>query len=570
MRVENVLWKNKYLLLTASFIGGGLTVSALAFFIQANLYGIDRVLVLGLLGPFGIGGLSACLITYFLFQLKSKSERLAKGLFDVMEEASIGVIVWDAEERLVMFNSYYAQIHEDMLDDLTIGISYEEHLQNIIKNHTPDIGAEGVDGWIANRLSSHRSATENREVVKNGKWYLIKKQRLSDGRVIALHIDITEHKKSEEHLQISEKRFRDFTLSAVDRFWETDKNHKYVYYSPSTSRFKAQPESLLGKVLWGSLEGRVEPESLDAMRAVTDRCESFNGLAASWIGSDGDRRYARFNGVAIYDDDGNFEGYRGTTIDDTELKIREEQYEQAKVEAETANRSKSDFLANMSHELRTPLNAIIGFSESLNQELFGPFLNEKQREYVNDINESGKHLLDLISEVLDVSVIEAGRLEIEELEVDVRSVIEAALRLVATRAMQGNVELQAIYNDLHPIIRGDERRLKQIFVNLLSNAIKFTEKGGSVFVDIKKNENGSITISVVDNGIGMNEEGLKKAMEKFGQVERENATDQEGTGLGLPLTEGLVKAHGGTLIIESILDQGTTATVMIPHERVVK
>ena len=158
---------------------------------------------------------------------------------------------------------------------------------------------------------------------------------------------------------------------------------------------------------------------------------------------------------------------------------------------------------------------------------------------------------------------------LNETEIDVKSIIESALRLVKTRAEKGGVNLQVLPISFQPIIRGDERRLKQIFVNLLSNAVKFSNVGGTVSVDVETNEEGLIEISVADNGIGMTVEDIEKAMETFGQVGREVGVEGEGTGLGLPLTKGLVEAHGGTMNIESNVDQGTTVTVLIPKERVV-
>tara|TARA_B100000315_G_C14560553_1_gene580342 strand:+ start:621 stop:2051 length:1431 start_codon:yes stop_codon:yes gene_type:complete len=252
-----------------------------------------------------------------------------------------------------------------------------------------------------------------------------------------------------------------------------------------------------------------------------------------------------------------------------EKNFAEAALKEAKEHAETANRSKSEFLANMSHELRTPLNAIIGFSETLDHGVFGPLANEKQHEYVTDIHESGTHLLDLINEVLDVSAIEAGKLALDETDVDVTSVTDAAIRLVKSRAEQGGVELQVQLNGLRPIVRGDERRLKQIFVNLLSNAIKFTGKGGSVSLELCRNDDNSIAFLFADTGIGMSDEDLKKALEKFGQVKREKGIKNEGTGLGLPLAKSLVEAHGGKFNLNSIVGEGTTVTVSIPSERVV-
>jgi PAS domain S-box-containing protein len=261
--------------------------------------------------------------------------------------------------------------------------------------------------------------------------------------------------------------------------------------------------------------------------------------------------------------------YFGTVRDMTERAQAEQEILQAKLDAETSSQVKSNFLANMSHELRTPLNAIIGFSDVLLEKIFGPLGNEKQEEYVKNIHDSGKHLLDLISDILDVSAIEADKLEINETDVNLRETVDASFILVTPRAQQGQVGLKSNFQGLNPIVRADERRMKQILVNLLSNAIKFTKSGGLITAETETFEDGSMTISVTDNGIGMTPEGIGYAMEPFGQVKQDETLPHEGTGLGLPLTKMLVEAHGFDFSIESEPNIGTTIKVSFPKEKVV-
>ena len=237
--------------------------------------------------------------------------------------------------------------------------------------------------------------------------------------------------------------------------------------------------------------------------------------------------------------------------------------------ANVANRSKSEFLANMSHELRTPLNAIIGFSDVIRTETYGPLGNDKYKEYVSDIQHSGRHLLELINDVLDVSVIESGKLELNDIEVDLNQIVAASLQMVKSRADLGGVQLINSVNGEASIIRADELRMKQILVNLLSNAVKFTKNGGTASVSTEIADDDSVLIVVADTGIGMDDADIAKALEKFGQTERGDLMQSgEGTGLGLPLTKGLVEAHGGKLEISSVPSIGTTVTIHIPRERV--
>ncbi len=237
-------------------------------------------------------------------------------------------------------------------------------------------------------------------------------------------------------------------------------------------------------------------------------------------------------------------------------------------EAALANRAKSDFLANMSHELRTPLNAILGFSEIISSELLGPIGLSKYRDYGADIHSSGQHLLRIINDVLDMSKIEVGKLELREGTVDVGLAVRASLGLVTQRAAAAGVTLATDLPSELPLIRADEVRVKQILLNLLSNAVKFTHRLGRATVGGMLRPDGSLALWVSDTGIGMSETEVSLAMEPFRQVDSDLARKYEGTGLGLPLTRALIELHGGRLELASARGIGTTATVVFPPSRV--
>ncbi len=252
----------------------------------------------------------------------------------------------------------------------------------------------------------------------------------------------------------------------------------------------------------------------------------------------------------------------------------------ARETAETASRSKSVFLANMSHELRTPLNGVIGFADLMAQQVYGPLGHARYVEYVRDISESGRHLLDLINDILDFSKVEAGKLELQEDDLDLVATAESAIRMVRPRAEAAGLVVE-LYDEIsHGVagLRGDERRLKQVVLNLVSNAVKFTPQGGRVTVTAALADDaarasgriGGVTIAVADTGIGIAAEDLPRVMEAFGQVDHGLNRRQEGTGLGLPLTKRLVELHGGELSIESAPGVGTTVTVWLPEERVLR
>jgi signal transduction histidine kinase len=231
-----------------------------------------------------------------------------------------------------------------------------------------------------------------------------------------------------------------------------------------------------------------------------------------------------------------------------------------------ANQHKSDFLANMSHELRTPLNAIIGFSEALNERLFGE-LNEKQADYLRDIHSSGKHLLSLINDILDLSKIEAGRMELELSDFDLPAALQNAITLVRERAQRHSISVSLDVARGIGTIRADERKLKQILLNLLSNAVKFTPDGGRIDVVAVANAE-QVQISVLDTGVGIAPEFQSAVFDEFRQVGRDYSANNEGTGLGLALTKRFVELHGGQIRLQSEPGKGSVFSFTIPQRRV--
>jgi signal transduction histidine kinase len=230
-------------------------------------------------------------------------------------------------------------------------------------------------------------------------------------------------------------------------------------------------------------------------------------------------------------------------------------------ELEIASQHKSEFLANMSHELRTPLNAIIGFSEVLSERMFGE-INEKQAEYLTDILESGRHLLSLINDILDLSKIEAGRMELEPTDFDLPSAIENTLILVRERAQRRGIALGRTVDERLGMIRADERKLKQVLLNLLSNALKFTPEGGQIDVRARAH-NGEAEISVTDTGVGIAPGDQEAVFEEFRQVGT-RARKVEGTGLGLAISRKFIELHGGRIWVKSQVGMGSTFAFTLP------
>ncbi|HEY4942358.1 MAG TPA: ATP-binding protein [Rhizomicrobium sp.] len=254
--------------------------------------------------------------------------------------------------------------------------------------------------------------------------------------------------------------------------------------------------------------------------------------------------------------------------DFTQIKQREESFKQAKQDAEAASESKSRFLANMSHELRTPLNAIIGFSEILSGQMFGPLGSARYIDYTADILRSGRHLLDVINSVLDLSKSEAGKMELKPQAIDLADVLTDCVRMVAGQCAEAKLELQVSGLESELPVFGEAAKLRQIFLNLLSNAIKFTEAGGRIEL-CAASDGQTVSATIADSGIGMSPQDVQVALTAFGQVDNRLERKYEGTGLGLPLAKSFVELHGGSLHIESAVGQGTRVTVRLARHALV-
>ena len=236
--------------------------------------------------------------------------------------------------------------------------------------------------------------------------------------------------------------------------------------------------------------------------------------------------------------------------------------------AERANRTKSEFIATMSHELRTPLNAVIGFSEIMVRETYGPLGHRNYTDYAKDIHESGSHLLQIINDILDISKAEAGNLTLDEGVVDCRELIAASSRLFRPRLQKSELALDLDLPDRLPLLRADARMIKQIMLNLLANAVKFTPPGGRIVIEAVAEHRG-LVISIRDTGVGIAKADLDRVREPFVQVDSSLSRRHEGTGLGLPLVEIMVRGHGGVFELESEENKGTTARVVFPPERLI-
>ncbi|HWD60290.1 MAG TPA: ATP-binding protein [Stellaceae bacterium] len=400
-------------------------------------------------------------------------------------------------------------------------------------------------------------------------WTLRAQFRTLEAGRIGFEAKTAELEAAAGALKQSEERFRDFATTSSDWLWETDAAHRFTYLSENVQKLGAKPDQYIGKTRFESAgDIETEPAKWQAHREALARHEAFHNFVYRRMVSISGANTASVSGVPLFDAAGQFAGYRGTARDITAQVEAELALRHAKDAAEAANMAKSQFLANISHELRTPLNAIIGFSEMVEQGLAGP-IQPKHREYTALVLESGRHLLEIINDILDLARADSGKFELyEEPGLDIARIIDGTVALTRHLADSGGVMLSAEAEDRLPPIVADPTRLKQILLNLISNAIRFTKPGGSVTVAASRDAEGGIALDVRDTGIGMSDDEVEIALQPFGQVDARLAREHEGTGLGLPLAKRLAEMHGGTLIVTSRKDHGTTVTVTLPASRI--
>jgi PAS domain S-box-containing protein len=364
-------------------------------------------------------------------------------------------------------------------------------------------------------------------------------------------------------------RIDDMLRLVSDWIWETDGQLNLLHMSNRVVDLLGfHPRELAGQNLLGLVAGNTDAAALEQS---FQRHSPFRHQRCELVAKNGESKTVLISAVPVFNfHSGALTGFRGTATDVTELRRREIGLQAAKEVAETANRAKTEFLASMSHELRTPLNAIIGFAEVMHMELLGPIGNRQYYGYVGDIHESARHLLNLINDILDVAKIEAGRTELHEGPLDVRNLFDSAARLIRERSLRAQVQLEIAVDQGLPAYRGDDRKLKQVLINLLSNAVKYTPAGGKIRMQARRGETGDLILTVADTGIGIPPGALVNVMEPFGQVDNALNRKYSGTGLGLPLTRGLVELHGGTMTLASEQRVGTTVTIRLPAARFVQ
>lgn len=456
-----------------------------------------------------------------------------------------------------------------------LGYTEEEYCQKTIQEvtHPDDVQSDLENTIKMIRGEIEMFAMEKRLMKKDGTPIWTKLTAASVARDamgqatygMAVVEDIGHIKEAEQALQESEERFRLMADAAPVLIFVTDAQPKNTYVN---KRYLDYTGLSLEDALGYKWQYAIHPDDLEPYlqkftNAFNQR-KSFNAEIRAR------RKNGRYGWILVtadprYTPNGMFAGYIGTGVDITQRKEGEQTLERAKLHAEEVNLRKSEFLAMMSHELRTPLNSIIGYASMIEHGMGGP-LTERQNKYIHNVTLSGHHLLNIINDILDISKVEAGKMEISLTRFRVGPLLQEIKDIMRNISNKKNVEVDIQIAENLTIIEADLDRFKQVLINLINNAIKFNHVGGQVWVRLFKSDDGNWVIGqVIDTGIGIPQDKLDNLFSKFYQVDSSTSRPQEGTGLGLALTKELVELHGGEISVESTEGIGSTFTFTLPH-----
>ena len=455
---------------------------------------------------------------------------------------------------------------------------------------------EVLRDWMASsprpiHLGEHNGANADVVMEFAGRCYRVETQNLvgnvGETYVVALFRDVTAERRDLVAAQQAQDRLRDFVECSSDWIWETGPEGRLTALSRRLTQIAGRPAALLRGSRFrdfGRFPKLGDDDVADSEPFRTR--QPFSDLVFEMPGSNGKVFVQSIAGVPIFDPQtGTFRGYRGTGTDVTNqvaahtaleqsqsrlrdavqaLRRKNTELEASVEAAEAGNRARAALLANVSHELRTPLNAILGFADMLRMEVFGAIGDTHYRSYSEDIYDSARHLLDLITHLLDLSTIEAGGRTLQMADVPLADELRSVSRMFLDAARQKSVSLVVQSPDADVTIRAESRALRQILTNLIGNAVKFTPSGGQVTVSAQSSS-GMASLCIADSGIGMDSKDIARVAQPFVRGGHEYVRHQDGAGLGLALSKSLIDLHGGELKIDSVLGAGTTVTVLLPQ-----
>ena len=512
-------------------------------------------------------------------ELEAELEALRIRVVDAIETLDAGFLMWDADDRLYLSNSKYAEflsisVGGDVSDILVNGIEFEEFMREpyrrgLYRNLPNDRDQEE---WLAERIEQHRNPTGPREhqMAREGIWLHINERKTRHGDTVAIYTDITQLKRREEELRESEERYALAMRGSNEGLWDWNLRSDEVYISPYIEELFALKGRNL-KTSTAEIRSRIHPDDLQtvltAWHAHLNGKTDFYTCEYRVLGNDDNYRWIHSRGLCLKNDDGDPYRASGSIGDISERKEAEVALREAREMARQASEAKSDFVASMSHELRTPLNAIIGITEMLAEEAEESGDGSKL-EPLERVGRAGRHLLELINEVLDLSKVEAGRMELNVQEFELAGLIDDVVATAEALTRVKNNRLTVSCPDEPGSMSTDQTRMRQVILNLVSNACKFTQDGtvGLTLEQSPRSGSPGISISVSDTGIGMTPEQIAIVFEPFSQGATTTAERFGGTGLGMTISREFCRMMGGDITVESQSGTGTTFNVWLPRD----
>jgi signal transduction histidine kinase len=509
-------------------------------------------------------------------------------LSSALDAARVGLARWNAEDRLVAFNDNYVKlVYPGQQSEVRLGRHFAELVRAFYGMPSNVPAGRTAEDMIAERLKRRACRDASSEYHSNRGWFRVAEARTPEGGAISVYIDVTEERRNEQMAREGERRLRLLfdNLRNIAYCHGLQGATRTSYDDAGVTIYGRDAPGMFGTIsptgqanveMWHSI---IHPDDRARYLAAEQRRRELGevyDLEFRFVHPvTGRIRWAREVAWAIEDPETRHRSFESYIVDITDSKEREAELARAEKrmmaamdDAHHANLAKSRFLAHMSHELRTPLNAIIGFAQLIAHEHVGPGVLPTYRGYAEAILTGGRHLLSLINDVLDLSKIEAGRMELTESEFVLSEVVAEAVDMLQGQFAAKDQRIDLASDDGSVLVRADRQKLLQILVNLMGNAHKFVPEGGHIAVR-SAIVGGGIALDIADDGPGMTAEEIEDAWAPFSRV-ASSFTTSEGTGLGLPISRSFAELHGGTLDIESSKGHGTTLRLRLPASRVLR